>query len=344
MNDKTVDNDSLPPVKLPQLTHLQLDNSYLDKVDQIARFVNANTQLEALSLIWVEQWTSFAEWNDFPHLTQLTIDSDLDTNPAVVQLVRHCPALKTLVHAPFESDAFVFSALTNNLRVCCPAFTSIQCISVEEVLFSGESMSDYDYVQLMQASARLVHMEMAVSNFQLDLGDQLAGLHGNWLETVALTMVTGTAFSFSSAGKILQKCPALVSFSLSHLHETQSSDAIAGLFLNPWQCPKLERMKLQSWSVLHRDSSDVVTTGQTSTGTFDGTSGLARAPDLDRNFEFLQKISQHGWRFDRDLRMVAEEMLEFEEVWALRNRVFERLLELPRMCSFSIEGYECSRT
>ncbi|KAG0027386.1 hypothetical protein BGZ82_009023, partial [Podila clonocystis] len=345
MNDKTVDNDSLSPVNLPQLTHLQLDNCYLDNVDQIARFVNANTQLEDLSVIWVEQWTSFAAWHDFPYLTQLTINSDLDANPAVVQLVRHCPALKTLVHAPFES--YVFSTLTKNLRECCPVFTSIHCICVEEALSSGESMSDSDYVLLMQASARLVHMELAVSNFQLDLGDQLARLHGNWLETVALTMNTGTAFSFSSVGKILQKCPVLVSFSLSHLHKTQSSDANAGLFLKPWQCPKLERIKLQSCvrstkSALHRDSSDVVTTGQTSRGILDGTSGLTRAPDSDRDLEFLQKISQHGWRFDRDLRMVAKEMLEVDEVWALRDSVFERLLELPRMCSVSIEGYESS--
>lgn len=329
-------NDFLPPINLPRLTHLTIDRSEIRRrqnMDQISRFLNANTQLAQLSVLWVEYWPSITEWHNFPHLRHLTIDSELDMCPAVVDLVCHSPALDTLTLAPFDGN--VSPALVKNLQECCPALTANRCTDALEVLHSNDCISDEDWVSLMQASTRLLHIELAVSRFRLDLGEQLVLLHGQWLETVSLTVDSGTELSFASVGKILHKCPKLVSFSLSHVGPTLGSEANEGLFSLPWKCLRLERIKLKTCAChVETPSSPAVAVKK---------GVVALVPDSETDLEFMARVLEHGWRLDRAPEEKAEENFYTKQVRRLRNRVFERVIDLPRMHSVSIEGYEYFR-
>ncbi|KAI9232723.1 MAG: hypothetical protein BYD32DRAFT_427648 [Podila humilis] len=329
-------NDFLPPINLPRLTHLTIDRFEVrgrQKMDQISRFLNANTQLVQLSVLWVQCWPSITEWHNFPHLRHLVMDSELDMCPAVVDLVRHSPALDTLTLAPFKGN--VSPALVKNLQECCPALTAIRCTDALEVLHSNDCISDEDWVSLMQASTRLLHIELAVYRFRLDLGEQLVRLHGQWLETVSLTVDSGTELSFASVGKILHNCPKLVSFSLRHVGPTLSSEANERLFSLPWKCLRLENIKLETCAC-HVETpvspAVVVKKGV-----------VALVSDSETDLEFMTRISEHGWRIDRAPEDRVEGNFYIKQVRRLRNKVFERVIDLPRMHSVSIEGYEYFR-
>lgn len=226
-------------------------------------------------------------------------------------------------------------ALVKNLQECCPALTAIRCTDALEVLGSNDCISDDDWVSLMQASARLLHIELAIYRFQLDLGEQLVRLHGQWLETVVLKADSGTEFSFASVGKILHKCPKLVSFSLSHVGPTLSPEANEGLFSLPWKCLRLERIKLETCAChVETPISPAVVVKK----------GVAASvPDSETNLEFMTRVSEHGWRLDRAPEEMAEDFFYSKQVRRLRNRVFERVINLPRMHRVSIEGYEYVR-
>ncbi|KAI9232724.1 MAG: hypothetical protein BYD32DRAFT_475158 [Podila humilis] len=362
-NIQLLDEDTLPLINFPQLTHIQLENFLLERNDDlITRFLNANTQLTHFSLIKVHQWRSSSQgWACFPHLTQLTIYSPLNENPALLDLIRHCPALETLIIKP--SGVNVYATLCKNLRECCPALTTVRCGRTWTGGWPGD-MTDDDCVSMIQVSAHLVHVELDVGVFKIDLGQVLLDAHGQWLETLVMIVYKGTTFSFESLGKILQTCPTLVSFEMRCI-ERIGEDGLSdnglglemwgsyssqdlyhepwqcpskGLYLVPWQCPRLERVRLEKCVckmnlIFSHGHGSAVEVEQ------DGAHG---GEGLDDS-EFLAKILVHGWMLDRDLGTMAVEMVNVEEMWFLRDKVFERILEQPRMRSFSIEGYEYSK-
>ena len=68
---------------------------------------------------------------------------------------------------------------------------------------------------------------------------------------------------------------------------------------------------------------------------------LARESEMDS--EFLKRVLVNGWRFDRGPHEIALPKMDLKEIRRLRNRVFKRLLDMPRMYIISVEGYEFSR-
>lgn len=136
--------DTLPPLELPHLTRLTIQYCYNSR-DIVGSFINANCgHLSELSFLDIKAWEPFS-WQLFPNLTHLTLDTDLDKNPALVQLPRHCPRLETLTISPCSGQHY--PTLSKNLLESCSFLKAIK----SEYVFNSRSMSNDDCVSLIRA-------------------------------------------------------------------------------------------------------------------------------------------------------------------------------------------------
>ncbi|KAG0087932.1 hypothetical protein BGZ93_010675, partial [Podila epicladia] len=161
-----VANESLSTLYVPQLARLQIRGCVLK--NPTCLFVNANSHLTHLTVTnaynWRWQTPEFTSWSLFPNLASLIFDTRLDTNDALVQLTRHCPALETLTITPYASHSGkVYSTLSRNLRECCPSLKMVSARDARRVLLSGEIIGEKDMWSMIQASPRLKHMELAAT-------------------------------------------------------------------------------------------------------------------------------------------------------------------------------------
>ncbi|KAF9332604.1 hypothetical protein BG006_004527 [Podila minutissima] len=310
--DRFVPNEPLPPLYLPRLARLRIQGCILNLFSKsTSLFVNANSHLTHLTVTYVHNWRwqtpEFTSWNLFPNLTSLTFDTKLDTNDALVQLTRRCPALETLAIAPYANRTDkVYSTLSRNLRECCTSLKAIKALNASNVLLSDETMWEEDCISMIQASPRLMQMELAVETVRFALCNRLVELHGDWLETVALHMVTGTKFSFASANEVLRSCVMLVSFEMHLMEWCWRIRSNMDLFRRRWNCPRLARFK------------------------------------LEMDLEFMRDISVYDWTLGSGPEE-DEDVIYPRRMRLLRGWVFERLVDLPRMQSISIDDYKYER-
>lgn len=196
------------------------------------------------------------------------------------------------------------------------------------------TISNNDYVTLMQSSPRLVHVEIAHKTIGMKPAEALLRLHGRWLEIVVLTSEKGSTFTFASANRLLSSCPNLISFELTLRARPEMPDLAQSLFQDDWQNPRMERFKL-------------VRCTRRLVGMFSSHKTLSErarlACESAMDSELLKRVLVNGWGFDRGLHEKLGPKMDLTEIRRLRNRVFMRLLDLPRMHSISVEGYEFSR-
>lgn len=345
--DRFVPNEPLSLLHLPRLARLRIQGCVLNLSSKsIGLFVNANSHLIHLTVTYVYNWhwqtPEFTSWNLFPNLTSLTFDTKLDTNDALVQLTRHCPALETLAIAPYANRTDkVYSTLSRNLRECCKSLKAIKALNASSVLLSDKIMWGEDCISMIQASPRLMQMELAVETVGLSLCNALVELHGDWLETVALHMVTGTRFSFVGANKVLRSCPMLVSFEMHLMEWCWRIHSNMGLFRRRWNCPRLARFKLVRCVCLRE------TDGQEAY--FRDDDGVAKA-DVnyqEMDLEFMRDVSVYGWTLGSGPEEAEdaedEDVIYPRRVRLLRGWVFERLVDLPRMQSINIDDFKYER-
>lgn len=110
----------LPPLRHPQLTRLKVKNSILfTEKRSVVHFVNANNHITEFAFVNGYRWKHlvFTGWTSFPNITHLTLNTELDDNPALAQLARHCPSIQVLTIAPYSGQ--LYPTLAKLLRKFC---------------------------------------------------------------------------------------------------------------------------------------------------------------------------------------------------------------------------------
>ncbi|KAG0332476.1 hypothetical protein BG000_009978 [Podila horticola] len=319
--------DMVPaPDRLSQLTRLEIQQCELyGHDDPIIRFLQANSQLLSLSFTAVRLFDVPKDpgvWPLLPRLTHLTLDLELDSenNQPLLDLVRRCPRLESIAIAPYCGDEII-PTLTRNLRECCPALTSLRCVRAAEAVSAGKCMVDESTVLLLkEASSQLVQVELAVYAFEGEIPASLIQIHGRWLESVALYMYRGDEGTFRGAGMVLSACPNLASFAMCFDDPPEEYRVSGAMFLDPWECPRLE------WIKLDRCVSEWVDDDQ----------------GEDKGFALDDKLSEQGWVLKRapkenGMRIFVDRVRHF------KDRVLERVVGLARMRDISIENYDYVR-
>ncbi|KAF9356151.1 hypothetical protein BGX26_005662 [Mortierella sp. AD094] len=237
--------------------------------------VNNSVHLQDLSLSFMSGLESITEWIVLPNLRTLTLDNNWEANPALVHLVRFCPALENLIiHADYKCDVKTLAPL---LRDYCPKLSAIRCPNGFMMFQSGLLLSDDEYVTLIeecrplstrifstteietgsgvQALAErsaehvsgLKHFEMAIGWLDVTIANALL-THANYLETLELFICGDEIENFENANRLLSICPHLKRFALcNYLLEWNPEDGML-LFQTPWACRGIEVFMLDGFA------------------------------------------------------------------------------------------------
>ncbi|KAF9310650.1 hypothetical protein BG003_008310 [Podila horticola] len=242
-----MDEDSLAPLdSLSRLEHLELHWWSLLGIDRFVRILNNNPRLKVLKLLYGGDLQHVDGCLPLKHLTDLSFNSFLDTNPGFIQLVRHCPSLVNLSFFP-DSTIHV-PALARNLRECCPQLTSIQNIATTiELEFTG-LLTDDHYQLLIPSSTRLERLDIASHRLTPMIYETLVACHANWIRTLRVHVVTGSGEDLFGANVILQLCTQLESFEMTNNPiRWDPDDCAKRLFELPWNVPNLQSITLRGF-------------------------------------------------------------------------------------------------
>ncbi|KAF9171263.1 hypothetical protein BGX20_007894 [Mortierella sp. AD010] len=239
--------------------------------------VNNSAHLQNLSLSFMSGLESITEWVVLPNLRTLALDNVWESNPALVHLVRFCPALETLiVHADRGCDVKTLAPL---LRDHCPKLSAIRCPNGYLMFQSGFLLSDEEYVILIEEcrplSTRvfttmeidaergsqgllterdaehhvsgLKHFEMGIGELDLTITNALL-THANHLETLILFICGDETGNFENANRLLSICTHLKRFEFyNYLLEWNPEDGML-LFQTPWACRGIEMLILDGFA------------------------------------------------------------------------------------------------
>ncbi|KAI9234292.1 MAG: hypothetical protein BYD32DRAFT_423942 [Podila humilis] len=347
--------------------------SFRSSTDQFISFVGDNPVLKHLSLTDLTGLTRFQEHPAFECLTHLVLDCSWNSNPGIVHLIRLCPHLESLTFQPDISCPA--TNLSKAIRESCPRLISISCTEIYRH-FLEPIMGDNRILLLIQAIPRLVHFDMAINNFSWTICQTLLGVNSGWLETVHLYHDRGNKEGCRNASRILATCSNLRSFILFHRSIVEMTEDVQALFDLPWNCPLLERIELvgfQSYddatddddngSETQSESSEAPAIGLgRSTGGPGGWDGedsfggpstdpedrsesiryepRSRAHTEASDHDFLNMLERHGWK-DRFSGDAVQTITRAER--ALRDRLFERLVDLPSMKRIIVQECEYVR-
>ncbi|KAG0340532.1 hypothetical protein BG000_011747 [Podila horticola] len=352
--------------------------SFRSSTSKFVRFVGDNPVLKQLSLTNLTGLERLQEHPPLERVTDLVLDCRWEANPGLVQLIQLCPNLESLT---FQPDMWSpVTDLSKAIRESCPRLTSIRCTEIYR-RFLEPTMGDNKILLLIQAISRLVHFDMAIDNFSWTICQTLLGIHSGWLETVHLYHDRGNKEGCRNASRILATCSNLRSFVLFHRSIVEMPEDVQALFDLPWNCPLLERIELVGFQAYDTtdddDLSDDDGSGAESedsvasvTGLGSSTGGLEhwhRDDDFGElttnhsedhaepshyvtssrahieaasDHDFLGVLERYGWeeQFSED---TAQTITRAQR--ALRDRLFERLADLPSMKNIIVQDYEYVR-
>ncbi|KAF9300872.1 hypothetical protein BGZ74_007410 [Mortierella antarctica] len=242
-----VDEDLFAPLEsLSRLEYLELHWWFHLSVDRFVRILNNNPRLKLLKLLYGGDLQHVNGCLPLKHLTDLSFNSYLDTNPGFIQLVRQCPSLVNLSFFP-DSTVHV-PVLAKNLRECCPKLTSIQSIAATiELEFTG-LLSDDHYQLLIPSSTHLERLDIVSLGLTPMIYETLVTCHANWIRVLRVHVVTGTGEDLFGANVILQSCTQLESFEMTNNPiRWDPDDCVKRLFELPWNVPKLRSITLRGF-------------------------------------------------------------------------------------------------
>ncbi|KAG0096062.1 hypothetical protein BGZ93_005078, partial [Podila epicladia] len=258
LEDGTVYREIQPALDtISQLRTLRLSCGKHPNIDHLVQFIINNTKLQKLEILNIVGFDHFDMTHiSMLHLTELRLDTSLDTNPGLVDLIRHCPGLVTIwFHAWFHCPA---EAIAKNIHECCPHLTSIRCL--DGTSFRGKSwlLCDNEILQLMMCTTRhLVHFEMEMVEFTSELCDALLAAHAQHLETVHIYVYGKNPDTLVHGGRVLAACENLKSFALASACNAWSPKDGLVLLEQPWKSTQLEAFWLDGiWYNLEGEDDD----------------------------------------------------------------------------------------
>ncbi|KAG0010005.1 hypothetical protein BGZ81_003028 [Podila clonocystis] len=186
------------------------------------------------------------------NLTELHLESHWRLNPGIECLVRFCPRLSALW---FRADSTCpYSALSGNLRECCPVLASLKCIEGSKDSQDSNVLRTNGIMTLVKAPHFLLHLEIPVKYLTFDLCACLLNRHSATLRNVRFYLRDADEEDFMCVNEILSHCPNLISFALDNRGDDNfgidaqkqvwRAEEISAMLIEPWNCSKLKTLEL----------------------------------------------------------------------------------------------------
>lgn len=314
--------------------------------DHLATVIFNNQDLRELLVSGITGFERIVSNGPLIHLTILDLDTLLDGNPGLIQLIRFCPNLEAIwFHGCNTFHTCPFEAIAMNLRECCPKISSIRSRDNYAVISYEQVVSEDELVALIQSSRRLIHFEMPILDLSARVCSALVDSHAASLKLLRLNLYADDPNqTLSNAGKILEKCFSLEKFVLNNdCYDWQPLDCFL-LLEQPWGCKSLGALTLRGVRYFaedgghdqpepfEKDPSDVVPTVVDAEGNIIRTANatdLACREHLASIGEFVKYIptrmlGKYGWVVQVSSGLVTERQ---DLCSAAGNRLVARILE-----------------
>ncbi|KAF9305718.1 hypothetical protein BGZ74_009167 [Mortierella antarctica] len=226
--------------KTSRLRTLRLSCGKHPNINHLVQFISNNTELRKLEILKIVGFDHF-DMSHTPmlHLTELRLDTRLDRNPGLVDLIRQCPSLEAIwFHAWFHCPA---EAIARNIRECCPHLTSIRCLDGTSFRFTSLLLCESEILLLMACTTRhLVHFEMEMVQFTSEICHALLTAHAQHLEMVHIYVHDKDRDTLVHGGKVLAACKNLKSFALAGACNAWTPKDGLILLEQPWKSSRME--------------------------------------------------------------------------------------------------------
>ncbi|KAG0026493.1 hypothetical protein BGZ81_006312 [Podila clonocystis] len=221
-----------------RLRTLHISCNKCPNIDHLIEFIGKNTQLRDLEIGDIMGVGLFDMTTPLMHLTELRLNTFLDTNSGLVDLIRHSPNLEVLwFQARFGCPAKI---IARNIHECCPHLMSIRCLNGTSFRDASWLLCDDEILLLMSSTSRLVHFEMEMLEFTSEVCDALLLAHAQHLETVHIYVDGMDRATLVHGGKVLAACSNIKSFALICACNAWSPKDGLILLEQPWKSPVME--------------------------------------------------------------------------------------------------------
>ncbi|KAF9332333.1 hypothetical protein BG006_004793 [Podila minutissima] len=227
---------------LQELYLLSLNDPCTEGFDKI---LGNNPDLRTLTLSCCDNLRVFPECKPFVAITYLNITSQWSFNPGLVNLVRKCPSLETMVIS--AESSWPAAELATALKDCCPRLTSLRCFRGYMERTIDCLLDPVQHAQLIMSTPRLVDYRMAMAYLTPLVADVLSAHHAHWMHTLHLHILIGSRDHFLSVGKLLGLLSNLVDFFMVDRKDGWRFEDGLAMFETVWDCPKLEKLSLDGF-------------------------------------------------------------------------------------------------
>ncbi|KAG0086309.1 hypothetical protein BGZ93_001172 [Podila epicladia] len=306
-----VDENLFAPLEsLSRLEHLELHWWFHLGVNRFVRILNNNPRLKLLKLLYGGDLQHVNGCLPLKHLTDLSFNSILDSNPGFIQLVRQCPSLVNLSFFP-DSTIYV-PVLARNFRECCPKLTSIQSIAATiELEFITALLSDEHYQLLIPSSTRLERLDVVSYMLTPTIYETLVTCHASWIRVLRVHLITGSGEDFFGANVILQSCAQLESFEMTNNpNRWDPDDCVKRLFEQPWNVPRLRSITLRGFCTVNAS----IAIGEMGEGEHEGGEHDEVEHDLNMDEEDIVNADEHGNGPEQQLLPEQDQVMQSESM------------------------------
>ncbi|KAF9300198.1 hypothetical protein BGZ74_008196 [Mortierella antarctica] len=232
-------------VRLSNLQELYLLSLTDPCTDGFGQILGNNPDLRTLTLSCCDNLRVFPECKPFMAITYLDIASQWRFNPGLVNLVRKCPSLETLVI--LAESSCPATELATALKDCCPRLTSLRCFRGYMERTIDRLLDPVQHAQLIMSTPRLVDYRMTMACLTPLVADVLSAHHAHWMHTLHLDILIGSRDHFLSVGKLLGLLSSLVDFFMVDRKDGWRVEDGLAMFETVWDCPKLEKLSLDGF-------------------------------------------------------------------------------------------------
>ncbi|KAF9286178.1 hypothetical protein BGZ74_001337 [Mortierella antarctica] len=296
---------------------------------RLVQCFNNNPDLKELTLSSFRGFDQIDGCRSLNRLIHLTLDSELQNNRGLVQLIRFCPNLE---HIALRSNADpCVPELGKALRKSCPRLISVKF--VQDQNHSRVFLGPLDYQALIQATPRLLHCEIVTDELTSEIFLMVLFNHSTWLQTVCFRMYGRSSEVFSMANQLLGSCYHLTTLELLNEDSWWIPENCMDLFKQKWACGQLESIRLVGVeSPLLLDNMDEM----------DWDGETIDPCTVDTSPSHLEIAARHGWVASEVWRP-RNEYLSPDAHSALVGAFLERAAAFPRLCEITLNQYHYTR-
>ncbi|KAG0086887.1 hypothetical protein BGZ92_007791, partial [Podila epicladia] len=314
---------------LSRLERLKLSKWIHLTATRLIHCFNNNPDLKELTLSSFKGFDQIGGCRSLDRLIHLTLDSELQSNRGLVQLIRFCPNLERIA---LRSDADpCVPELGKSLRESCPRLISIKFVPDQN--HGRVFLGPLDYQALIQATPRLLHCEIVTDELTSQIFQMVMFNHSTWLKTICFRMYGRSSEVFSMANQLLGSCYHLTTLELLNEDSWWIPENCMDLFMHKWACGQLESIRLVGVeSPLLLDNMDEI---DWDTEAFDPCT-------VDPAPSHLKIAARHGWVASEVWRP-RNEYLTPDAHSALVGAFMDRAVAFPRLCEMSLNQHYYTR-